>query len=55
MSLPFCRRQVPREPALRFALSSGYLSVLKEDYDKKAFYLLSADTGRVLWRLDSTR
>jgi outer membrane protein assembly factor BamB len=45
---------ITREPAMRFALSTGYFSVLKEDYEKKAFYLLSAETGEVLWRLDST-
>ena len=41
-----------REPALRFALGGDYLTVLKEDYDVKAIYLLSSRTGEVLWKTD---
>ncbi|MFO7900240.1 MAG: PQQ-binding-like beta-propeller repeat protein, partial [Planctomycetota bacterium] len=41
-----------RRPALRFALSEEYLAVLKEDYDVKALYMLSAKTGEVLWHTD---
>ena len=41
-----------REPAMRFALSPDYFCVLKEDYDKKAIYMLSAKTGEVLWQHD---
>ncbi|MFO7897609.1 MAG: hypothetical protein R6V58_00950, partial [Planctomycetota bacterium] len=41
-----------RRPALRFALSEKYLAVLKEDYDVKALYMLSAKTGEVLWHTD---
>ncbi|MDD4890512.1 MAG: PQQ-binding-like beta-propeller repeat protein, partial [Phycisphaerae bacterium] len=40
---------VTREPAMRLALSTDYLCVLKEDYDQKAIYMLSARTGEVLW------
>ncbi|MDD4890678.1 MAG: hypothetical protein PHU85_12205, partial [Phycisphaerae bacterium] len=40
---------VTREPAMRLALSNDYLCVLKEDYDQKAIYMLSAKTGEVLW------
>lgn len=43
---------VTRDPAIRFALGGDYLAVLKEDYDQKAFYLLSAETGDVLWQTD---
>jgi hypothetical protein len=43
---------VTREPAMRFALSPDYLCVLKEDYDKKAIYMLSTKTGEVLWSHD---
>ncbi|MCG3179232.1 MAG: Outer membrane protein assembly factor BamB [Phycisphaerae bacterium] len=41
-----------REPAMRFSLGGGYFSVLKEDYDQKMIYMLSADTGQVLWKTD---
>jgi outer membrane protein assembly factor BamB len=41
-----------REPAMRFALGGEYLAVLKEDYDQKALYMLSSETGRVLWHTD---
>ncbi len=43
---------VTRQPALRFGLSSKYLAVLKEDYDQDALYLLSAETGELLWHTD---
>jgi len=43
---------VTREPAMRFALSQDYLAVLKEDYDQKAIYMLSAKTGEILWQSD---
>jgi len=41
-----------REPAMRLALSADYLCVLKEDYDQKAIYMLSAKSGEVLWKSD---
>ncbi|MCG3178149.1 MAG: Outer membrane protein assembly factor BamB [Phycisphaerae bacterium] len=41
-----------REPAMRFALGARYMTVLKEDYDQKMIYLLSAATGEVLWKTD---
>ena len=41
-----------REPTLRFALSPKYLAVIKEDYDVKTIYMLSTETGRVLWHTD---
>lgn len=43
---------VTRNPAMRFALSPKYFSVLKEDYDQKAIYMLDAETGEVLWNTD---
>lgn len=39
-----------RDPAMRFALGGDFFAVLKEDYDQKAFYLLSATTGDILWQ-----
>ncbi len=41
-----------RIPPLRFALGEKYLAVLKEDYDQKAIYMLSAETGELLWFTD---
>ena len=41
-----------REPALRFALAGDYLAVVKEDFDRKAIYMLSSRTGEVLWHTD---
>jgi outer membrane protein assembly factor BamB/tetratricopeptide (TPR) repeat protein len=41
-----------RQPAMRFAVKGGYLSVVKEDYDQKTIYMLSSTTGKVLWRTD---
>ena len=43
---------VTREPAMRLSLNADYLCVLKEDYDKKAIYMLSTKTGEVLWNSD---
>jgi outer membrane protein assembly factor BamB/tetratricopeptide (TPR) repeat protein len=50
---PIDSNDVTRDPALRFALSKDYLAVLKEDFDKKALYLLSSSTGEVLWKTDA--
>jgi len=41
-----------REPAMRLALKGEYLAVTKEDFDRKAIYLLSSSTGEVLWRTE---
>ena len=41
-----------RLPAMRFALSDEYLAVIKEDYDVKTIYMLSTETGEVLWHTD---
>ena len=41
-----------REPAMRFALGGGFLTVLKENYDQKVIYMLSSRTGKVLWHTD---
>ncbi len=46
------RNDVTREPAMRFALNDKYFYVLKEDYDQKVCYMLSARTGEILWRTD---
>ena len=43
---------VTRDPAMRFYLGDKHLAVLKEDYDSKAFYMLSAETGEILWQTD---
>jgi hypothetical protein len=37
------------EPAMRLALARPYLAVVKRDYDAKTIYMLSSETGRVLW------
>jgi outer membrane protein assembly factor BamB len=39
-------------PALRFALNDQYLAVVKDDFDVDAIYMLSSQTGQVLWRTD---
>ena len=39
-------------PAIRFSLSDDYISVIKEDFDRKAIYMLSRKTGRILWSTD---
>ena len=41
-----------RDPAMRFALKGDYLAVVKEDFDRKAIYMLSSRTGEVLWHTD---
>jgi outer membrane protein assembly factor BamB/tetratricopeptide (TPR) repeat protein len=41
-----------RDPAIRFALGGDYLAVVKEDFDRKAIYMLSSRTGEVLWNTD---
>lgn len=41
-----------REPPLRLALKGPYLAVLKKDFDLDAFYMLSSETGNVLWATD---
>ncbi len=41
-----------REPSLRFELEGDYLAVLKKDYDVDAIYMLSSETGEVLWHTD---
>ena len=41
-----------RLPPMRFALQGDSLAVLKQDYDAKSIYMLSAPTGEVLWRTD---
>ncbi|MFO7898661.1 MAG: PQQ-binding-like beta-propeller repeat protein [Planctomycetota bacterium] len=41
-----------RQPPLRFYLGGDHLLVLKEDYDQKAAWMLSAETGDILWRTD---
>jgi len=41
-----------REPALRLALKGDYLAVVKEDFDRKAIYMLSSRTGEILWHTD---
>ncbi len=46
------QNDVTREPAMRFYLKGEYLAVVKENYDQKAFYLLSSRTGDVLWGTD---
>ncbi len=46
------QNDLTREPAMRFALGGGYLTVLKEDYDQKVIYMLSSRTGEVLWHTD---
>lgn len=43
---------VTRQPAMRFALSPKYFAVLKEDYDMDALYMLSTESGGVLWKYD---
>ncbi len=43
---------VTRAPPMRFEMNGDYLSVLKQDYDVKAIYMLSSQTGNVLWRTD---
>jgi hypothetical protein len=37
---------------MRLSLSGDYLCVLKEDYDQKALWMLSAKSGEVLWKSD---
>lgn len=49
---PIDANDVTRAPPLRFAVSEKFIAVLKEDYDQKALYMLSAETGEVLWRTD---
>ena len=41
-----------REPALRLTLKGDYLAAVKEDFDRKAIYMLSSRTGEVLWHTD---
>ncbi len=41
-----------RDPALRFALKGDYLAVVKDDFDRKAIYMLSSRTGQILWNND---
>jgi outer membrane protein assembly factor BamB len=41
-----------RLPALRLAMNGDYLAVLKQDFDAKALYMLSASTGDILWKTD---
>jgi outer membrane protein assembly factor BamB len=41
-----------REPAMRFCLKGDYLAVVKQDFDRKAIYMLSSRTGEALWRTD---
>jgi outer membrane protein assembly factor BamB len=43
---------VNRDPAMRFALGDNHFAVLKDDFDQKAFYMLSAVTGEILWQTD---
>ncbi|MCK6473358.1 MAG: PQQ-like beta-propeller repeat protein, partial [Planctomycetes bacterium] len=43
---------VTRTPAMRFALNEKYFCVLKENYDQEVSYMLSAETGEVLWQTD---
>ncbi len=46
------QNDVTRRPPLRFAQRGKYLAVLKQDYDQKTIYMLSSESGRVLWRTD---
>ncbi len=46
------QNDVTREPMIRFTLKGNYLAVLKEDYIDKAMYLLSSQTGDILWKTD---
>ncbi|MFW6159281.1 MAG: PQQ-binding-like beta-propeller repeat protein, partial [Planctomycetota bacterium] len=41
-----------RQPPIRFFLGGDHLLVLKEDYDQKAGYMLSSESGEVLWHTD---
>lgn len=40
------------DPPFRFAMGDGFLAVTKKDYDVNALYMLSADSGEVLWYTD---
>ena len=46
------KNDLTREPAMRFGLGAQYLTVLKENYDQKVIYMLSAKTGEVRWATD---
>ncbi|MCE9529879.1 MAG: PQQ-binding-like beta-propeller repeat protein [Planctomycetes bacterium] len=46
---------VTRDPAMRFYLGENHFAVLKEDYDLKAFYMLSAVTGEILWQTETKK
>jgi outer membrane protein assembly factor BamB/tetratricopeptide (TPR) repeat protein len=41
-----------RPPPMRMAMEDTHLAVLKQDYDRKALYMLSATTGEILWNTD---
>ncbi len=41
-----------RDLAIRFALKGNYLAVVKEDFDRKAIYMLSSRSGDILWNND---
>jgi outer membrane protein assembly factor BamB len=43
---------VTRDPAIRFALKGDYLAIVKDDFDRKAIYMLSSRTGEILWNND---
>ena len=46
------QNDLTRQPAIRFELGGRYLVVVKENYDQKAIYMLSSETGEVLWKSD---
>jgi hypothetical protein len=37
---------------MRIVLNEKYIMVIKEDYDRKALYCYSLETGEVLWKTD---
>jgi len=41
-----------REPPMRMALKGEYLAVVKQDFDIKTIYMLSSQTGNILWNTD---
>ncbi len=41
-----------RDPPMRFAVRGPYLTVLKQNYDQKAVYMFSSETGAQLWKTD---
>ncbi len=44
-----------QDPKMRLTLNDNRLAVLKEDFDKKAMYMLDSGTGEILWPREGVR